>query len=144
MAVAMKIATFWDMTSCSLVQISWRWLWRLLPSGLWRYIVWYVYQTTRRHSSEDSKRFFIYILLLECWGMFTEFFSTIISIAAGYLLGLLFSPKDGGSTFLRNVSKLLPDYISSHPRICLSIANVFQLFTIHCPFCPSCTRGISV
>jgi hypothetical protein len=32
------------------------------------------------------------------------------------LHGLLFDPEDGGNTFVRNVGKLLPDYITSHPR----------------------------
>jgi hypothetical protein len=32
------------------------------------------------------------------------------------LLGLLFSPGDGGSTLLCNVGKLLPDCMASHPR----------------------------
>jgi hypothetical protein len=32
------------------------------------------------------------------------------------LPGLTFDPEDGDSTFLRNVGKLLPDYMSSHPR----------------------------
>jgi hypothetical protein len=31
-----------------------------------------------------------------------------------YLLGLLLNPEDTGSTFLRNILKLLPDYIASH------------------------------
>jgi hypothetical protein len=38
------------------------------------------------------------------------------SHSASWLLGLLLDPEDGGSTFLRNVGKLLPDYITSHPR----------------------------
>jgi hypothetical protein len=33
------------------------------------------------------------------------------------LLVLPFDPEDGGSTFLRNVSKLLPYYAASLPRI---------------------------
>jgi hypothetical protein len=33
-----------------------------------------------------------------------------------YLLGLLFNPEYEGSTFLWNISKLLPDYMASHPR----------------------------
>jgi hypothetical protein len=28
----------------------------------------------------------------------------------------MFYPKDAGGTFLRNVSKLLPDYTISHPK----------------------------
>jgi hypothetical protein len=32
------------------------------------------------------------------------------------LLGLLFNPKDGGSMFLENISKLLPEYTVSHHR----------------------------
>jgi hypothetical protein len=30
-------------------------------------------------------------------------------------LGMLFNPEDGGSMFLKNVSKLLPHYLASHP-----------------------------
>jgi hypothetical protein len=32
------------------------------------------------------------------------------------LLGLLLCPEDGSSMLLRNVSKLLPDYMEAHPR----------------------------
>jgi hypothetical protein len=35
---------------------------------------------------------------------------------AGYLLGLLFDPEDGGDTFLRKVSEFLPDYTALHFR----------------------------
>jgi hypothetical protein len=35
---------------------------------------------------------------------------------AGCLLSLLFDLGDRGSTFLQNVSKLLPDYTVSHPK----------------------------
>jgi hypothetical protein len=34
----------------------------------------------------------------------------------GWLPGLLFDPKYGRSTFLRNMDKRLPDYTASHPR----------------------------
>jgi hypothetical protein len=30
-------------------------------------------------------------------------------LLAGYLFGLFFGPEDGGSTFFRNVCKLVPD-----------------------------------
>jgi hypothetical protein len=33
------------------------------------------------------------------------------------LVGLFFSPEDGGSVFLQNVGELVSDYESSHPRI---------------------------
>jgi hypothetical protein len=36
--------------------------------------------------------------------------------ASSCLLGLLFSPEDGNSTFIRNNGKLLPDYTVSHPK----------------------------
>jgi hypothetical protein len=32
------------------------------------------------------------------------------------LLGLLFDPEDGGRTLLPDILKLLPDYMTSHPR----------------------------
>jgi hypothetical protein len=32
------------------------------------------------------------------------------------LVGLFFSPEDGGNKFHRNVAELLPDYTVSHPR----------------------------
>jgi hypothetical protein len=35
---------------------------------------------------------------------------------AGFLLGLLFDPEDGGDTFLRNVASLLTDYMALYPR----------------------------
>jgi hypothetical protein len=38
------------------------------------------------------------------------------SYRACCLLGLLFDPEAGGSMFLRNVRKLLPDYTASYPR----------------------------
>jgi hypothetical protein len=36
-------------------------------------------------------------------------------LLAGYLLGLLFNPEDGGSIFLRN-GELLPDYEALHAK----------------------------
>jgi hypothetical protein len=36
--------------------------------------------------------------------------------AACFLLCLLSEPEDGGGTFVRNVSELLPDYTGLHPR----------------------------
>jgi hypothetical protein len=32
-----------------------------------------------------------------------------------YLIGLVFDPEDGGSRFVRNVVKLVPDYAASQP-----------------------------
>jgi hypothetical protein len=32
-------------------------------------------------------------------------------LLAGYMLGLVFNPEDGGTVFLQNISKLLPHYI---------------------------------
>jgi hypothetical protein len=37
-------------------------------------------------------------------------------LLTGYLLGLLFDPEYGGSTFLRNIGELLPHYAPSHLR----------------------------
>jgi hypothetical protein len=39
-----------------------------------------------------------------------------VTLVTARLLGLLFYPEDGGSTFLRNFSKRLPDYMMSHAR----------------------------
>jgi hypothetical protein len=33
---------------------------------------------------------------------------------AGYMLGLLFYPEDGGSTILQNPGELLPEYLALH------------------------------
>jgi hypothetical protein len=35
---------------------------------------------------------------------------------AGFILGSLFDPEDGGSTSLRNVGELIPNYTALHPR----------------------------
>jgi hypothetical protein len=37
-------------------------------------------------------------------------------LTACFLLDVFFDPDDGGSTFIRNADKLLPDYTASHPR----------------------------
>jgi hypothetical protein len=37
-------------------------------------------------------------------------------LAGYYLLGFTLNPERGGSKFLQNVGKLLPDYTVSHPR----------------------------
>jgi hypothetical protein len=37
-------------------------------------------------------------------------------LRAGFLLGLLFSPDNGGDLFLRNVGWLSTDYMALHPR----------------------------
>jgi hypothetical protein len=34
----------------------------------------------------------------------------------GLLLGIFFSPEDGGNTFLENTDELLPDHMVSHFR----------------------------
>jgi hypothetical protein len=39
---------------------------------------------------------------------------TLCSLVECYLLGLIFDPEHGGSSFLRNVCKLLLDYVISH------------------------------
>jgi hypothetical protein len=58
------------------------------------------------HSPVESHRWFggTYCLQL-------LFDSTLLT-----LLDLLFGADDGGSTFLRNVCILLPDYMAIHPR----------------------------
>jgi hypothetical protein len=35
---------------------------------------------------------------------------------AGFLLGLIFHPEDGGNTFAENVSELVQDYTALHTR----------------------------
>jgi hypothetical protein len=42
--------------------------------------------------------------------------ATSRTLLAGFLLGLLFDPEDGGSVFLQNVVVLLSDYIALYPR----------------------------
>jgi hypothetical protein len=37
-------------------------------------------------------------------------------LLAGGLLSLFFNSEDGGSMFLHNISRLVPDYTASHPR----------------------------
>jgi hypothetical protein len=37
-------------------------------------------------------------------------------LAVTYLLGSLFNPEDGHSTFLRNVAELQPEYTAPHSR----------------------------
>jgi hypothetical protein len=36
--------------------------------------------------------------------------------ACWFLLGLLFSPEDGGDIFLKNISQLSTDYTALYPR----------------------------
>jgi hypothetical protein len=47
---------------------------------------------------------------------------------AGCLLGLLFDSEYGGSTFLRNVRELVPDFTASHPRRLLSPLIILLCF----------------
>jgi hypothetical protein len=42
------------------------------------------------------------------------------------LLYLLFDPEDGNSTFLLNISELLPDYTELHPR---SSRTTYEFFS---------------
>jgi hypothetical protein len=42
---------------------------------------------------------------------------TKVLLLAFGLLGLIFDPEDGGSTFLRNISELLPEHTASHPTV---------------------------
>jgi hypothetical protein len=57
--------------------------------------------------------------------------------ALSYLFSLFFGPEDGGSTFLRHVSKLLPEIKSSHStRLCSSGKNKFGKY--HSTFLCTC------
>jgi hypothetical protein len=38
-------------------------------------------------------------------------------LLAGYLFGSLFDPENEGSTLLRNIYEILPDYTTSYQRI---------------------------
>jgi hypothetical protein len=38
------------------------------------------------------------------------------SMVSGFMLGLLFNPEDGGSTFLQNVGQLSTHYMVLHPK----------------------------
>jgi hypothetical protein len=47
---------------------------------------------------------------------------------AGCLLGLLFGPEDTGGTVLKNIDKLLPDYMASHHRRWYSSSRNSSIF----------------
>jgi hypothetical protein len=49
-----------------------------------------------------------------------------IHAAVHCLLGLFFSTKDGGITFLQNISKLLPDYMISHRMILFTVTTMIN------------------
>jgi hypothetical protein len=71
--------------------------WKLLSSGMWQHIVWYIFT--------DVSGFVLALLLafpfLQHWPFFpTELFCT----------------GDGGSRFVHNVGKYVPNYTASHPR----------------------------
>jgi hypothetical protein len=59
------------------------------------------------------------------------------TLHSGCLLDSLFNPENVGSTFLRNVSKLLSDYKTLYPSLKISNATDRQLFcdTTPLPFC---------
>jgi hypothetical protein len=78
---------FWDVMKCSPVEIHDRF------GGT------YCLPLQNRRVSQQRVGGFVCCLLL-----------------AGYVLGLLFDPEDGDSTFPRNVNQLLPDYTKSIPR----------------------------
>jgi hypothetical protein len=45
-------------------------------------------------------------------------------LLAGYFLGLLFNPEDGGSTFLRNVTEFPIDYAVSSQKIFVVFSTI--------------------
>jgi hypothetical protein len=51
-------------------------------------------------------------------------------LLATYLPGFLFSPEDGGSMFLQNIGKLLPDYMALHPRRQYSLCEKMLIIII--------------
>jgi hypothetical protein len=76
-------------------------------------------ETRNRALSFISWNFFsLYINMNLCSGSSSsdceEYF--LLGCGAYLLLALLYDSEDGGSMFLQNVSKVLPDYMASHPR----------------------------
>jgi hypothetical protein len=86
--------------------------WRLrreLYSGIWRRVVW---KTSTNVKEELSASIF----WVEEYAQQANKQAATFCLLPVCLLGLLFDPEDGGSTFHRNVGKRLPDYLGSHSR----------------------------
>jgi hypothetical protein len=102
--VTIKSIIFWDMTTHTLVEIQ---LYFRRMYGLHL-------QGQRIKSSKQQQMSFQSDLSTNLWDHFGPW--EILNdneLSPSFLLH--FNPEDGSSTFLRNVSQLLPDYIVSHP-----------------------------
>jgi hypothetical protein len=89
--VPTTLTVFWDVTPCSLMKSLSKFRRNIMPLSSVMKI-----NLSRKHAITSNKH--AACCLLSC------------------CFGLLFDHEDGGSTFLRNIGKLLPDYIESELR----------------------------
>jgi hypothetical protein len=99
MIVVMKSTILWDITPFSLLKINprFKWIYRLHLHSL---------KISQARCQHESK-----------WqGESPCFASLLATFHADTLLGLLFSPEDGGDMFLWKVGRLSTDYTALYPR----------------------------